>query len=87
VKLQLRVITPENIALEEECDMVIARCMTGDMGFLPRHEATSAILGEGDVRLLNNGEDERRSHIPGGIIQIKDDVVTILTSGALSTQA
>jgi F-type H+-transporting ATPase subunit epsilon len=82
MKLQLRVITPESIALDEPCDMVIVRCVTGDMGFLPRHEACSAILGGGDLRVLN-GKEERRTRVNGGIVQIKNDEVTILTTEAL----
>jgi F-type H+-transporting ATPase subunit epsilon len=83
LKLQLRVITPESIALEEECGMVIVRCVSGDMGFLPRHEACSAVLGDGDLRIID-GRQERRMRLSGGIVQIKDDVVTILTNKALA---
>jgi F-type H+-transporting ATPase subunit epsilon len=82
MKFQLRVITPESIALDEQCDMVIVRCVTGDMGFLARHEAASAILGDGSLRIINDKE-ERKMRVPGGIVQFKDDVLTILTSGAL----
>jgi F-type H+-transporting ATPase subunit epsilon len=86
VKLHLRVITPASIALDEQCDMVIVRCVTGDMGFLPRHEACSAILGDGDLRILN-GKDERRMRVSGGIVQIKNNEVTILTTEELGEPA
>ncbi|MCL1807884.1 MAG: ATP synthase F1 subunit epsilon [Oscillospiraceae bacterium] len=81
-KLRLRIITPESVKLDEECDMVIARCTTGDMGFLPRHEACSAILDLGVMRIVSNGKNERHLAVFGGIIQVKDDEVTVLTNGA-----
>jgi F-type H+-transporting ATPase subunit epsilon len=82
----LRVITPESIAIDEPCDMVIVRCVTGDMGFLPRHEACSAILGDGDLRIID-GKEERRKHVSGGIVQIKNDEVTLLTNKPLTESA
>jgi F-type H+-transporting ATPase subunit epsilon len=81
-KLQLRVITPESVKLEEPCNMVIMRCITGDMGILPRHEACSAILDYGKLRILSDGESERVMAVFGGIVQVKDDEVTILTNDA-----
>ena len=82
MKLKLRVITPEGETFKEQCDMVIVRCITGDMGFLPRHEAYSAVLGGGDLRIIND-KNERRMRVSGGIVQIKNDVVTILTGEPL----
>jgi F0F1-type ATP synthase epsilon subunit len=39
-------------------------------------------LGDGDMRIID-GKNERRMHVTGGIVQIKDDEVTILTNEAL----
>jgi F-type H+-transporting ATPase subunit epsilon len=81
MKLQLRVITPENIKLDQECDMVIVRCTTGDMGILPKHEACSAILDIGTLRVFTDDEEQHMA-VYGGILQVKDDVVSVLTNGA-----
>jgi len=80
-KLRLRVITPESVKYDESADMVIMRCTTGDMGILPRHEACSAILDFGVLRILNEGT-ERRMAVLGGIAQVRDSTVTILANGA-----
>jgi F-type H+-transporting ATPase subunit epsilon len=80
-KLQLRIITRENIRVDEPCDMVIMRCTTGDMGVLPRHAACSAALDYGVLRFFNNG-NEFRIAVMGGIVQIKDDIVSVLTGEA-----
>ena len=80
-KLHLRIATPENVKFDESADMVIMRCITGDMGVMPHHEATSAILDYGVLRILNDGE-ERRMAVFGGIAQVKDNVVTIVANDA-----
>jgi len=80
-KVRLRVITPEKIKVDEETDMVIVRCTTGDWGILPGHESHWAALGIGVLRMLNGGE-ERKLAVFGGIAEVQNDVVTILTSNA-----
>jgi len=80
-KLRLRVATPDNVKFDKDADMVIMRCITGDMGILPKHEACSAILDYGVLRIMNDGE-ERRMAVFGGIAQVQDNVVTILANEA-----
>ena len=80
-KLRLRVTTHKNIKYDQEADMVIMRCITGDWGILPRHESCSAILDYGVLRILNGGE-ERRMAVFGGLAQVRDNVVTVLANDA-----
>jgi len=80
-KLRLKVATPEKVKYDRDADMVIMRCITGDMGILPRHEACSAILDYGVLRILD-GEEERRMAVFGGIAQVLDNKVTILANDA-----
>ena len=80
-RLRLRVATPEKVKYDREADMVIMRCITGDMGILPYHEACSAILDYGVLRIIN-GEDERRMAVFGGIAQVLDNNVTVLANDA-----
>jgi len=80
-KLHLRITTPEEVKYDDEAEMVIMRCITGDMGILAHHEATSAILDFGVLRVFNDGE-ERRMAVFGGIAQVIDNVVTILANDA-----
>jgi F-type H+-transporting ATPase subunit epsilon len=79
--LQLRIITREGVRLDEPCDMVIMRCNTGDMGILPKHTPCSAVLDYGVLRFMNEG-NERRIAVMGGVVQIKDDIVSVLTNEA-----
>jgi len=80
-KLNLRIATPDNVKYDEEAEMVIMRCITGDMGILADHEPTSAILDYGILRIFND-EEERRMAVFGGIVQVGDNKVTILANDA-----
>ena len=80
-KLHLRIATPEDVKYDDEAEMVIMRCITGDMGILANHEPTSAILDFGVLRVINDGE-ERRMAVFGGVAQVMDNVVTILANDA-----
>jgi F-type H+-transporting ATPase subunit epsilon len=51
------------------------------MGILPKHEACSAILDYGVLRIFDDGE-ERRMAVFGGIAQVRDNVLTILANDA-----
>jgi len=80
-KLHLRITTPESVKYDEEAEMVIMRCITGDMGIMADHEATSAILDYGVLRIMDNDE-ERRMAVFGGIAQVGENKVTILANDA-----
>jgi len=80
-KLHLRIATPDTVKYDEEAEMIIMRCISGDMGILANHEPTSAILDYGVLRILN-GNVERRMAVFGGIAQIGDNKVTILANDA-----
>ena len=80
-KLNLRITTPEDVKYDDEAEMVIMRCITGDMGILANHEATSAILDYGVLRIINDDE-ERRMAVFGGIAQVGENKVTILANDA-----
>jgi len=90
-KIQLRILTAESVKLDEPVDMVIMRCITddmgkrsavGDLGVLPGHMPLSAVLGISPLRVLNEG-NERVLAVFGGLVNVRNDVVTIMTEKAL----
>jgi len=80
-KIRLHIITPEQSKIDEDVDMVIMRCTTGDMGIMPGHETRSAVLDYGVMRILND-DNERWIAVYGGLAVIKDNVLTVLTHDA-----
>ena len=90
-KLQLRILTSESVKFDEPVEMVIMRCITdemgirsavGDLGILPGHMPLSAVLGISPFRIVDEGE-ERVIAVFGGLVNVRDDVVTVLTEKAL----
>jgi len=86
-KLEIFIITPDATESDKykfhgHADMVILRCLTGDMGILPGREACSAILGEGALRILGE-EGERKIAILGGVFSFEKDVLRLITLKAL----
>ena len=81
-KFNLRVITPHKVVFDEQVDMVIMRCTTGDMGIMYGHEPRSVVLAYGVFRIFSGDADERWLAVYGGLAEIKDNVLTVLTGGA-----
>ena len=82
-KLTLRIITPNKSEFNEPVDMVIMRCTTGDIGIMHGHEPRSVALDYGILRMFGGGSEpdaERQLAVYGGLAQIKDNVLTVLTS-------
>ena len=90
-KLQLRILTAEGAKLDEPVDMIIMRCLLdemgnhsamGEIGILPNHMPLSGVLGINPLRIFNEG-DERRIALFGGVVTVRDNVVTLMTERAL----
>jgi len=80
-KLCLKIITPAQVKVEEFVDMVIMRCIDGDMGILPGHDALSTALDLGILRIINDG-NERKIAVYGGLAAVRDNILIILTHDA-----
>ncbi|MCL2488511.1 MAG: ATP synthase F1 subunit epsilon [Oscillospiraceae bacterium] len=80
-KFRLQIITPFQIKVDQQVDMVVMRCTTGDMGICPGHEDRSAVLTYGAFRILDGGT-ERRIAVYGGLAAVRDGDLTVLTHDA-----
>ena len=80
-KLKLKIITPQKILLEEEVDSVYSVTTSGEVGILPDHVAYMTPLAVGVTRYE---KDKRKEFICtiGGVLQVKDNIVTILSNMA-----
>jgi len=71
-KLQLKIVTPEKLILEELVDSVTIPTTEGEITILPDHIPIVASLASGDIVAQNDGE-----HIPmavvGGFIETKKE--------------
>ncbi len=79
--LKLKVITPQKVLVEEKVDEVYSTAIDGEFGVMPGHIPYMAPLAIGVSKYIKDGESVYISTI-GGLFQIKDDEVIILTDSA-----
>ncbi|QDV37045.1 ATP synthase F1 subunit epsilon [Tautonia plasticadhaerens] len=75
------IVTPEATILDEHAEFVALPLYDGELGVLPGRAPVIGRLGYGELR-IRTGEIARRFFVDGGFAQIRDDVVTVLTSRA-----
>ena len=81
-KLKLKVITPAKVLFEEDgIDAVYSSAVDGDFGVMPGHIPYMAPLAIGVSKFVK-GDEARYISTMGGIFQVKDNEVLILTDEA-----
>ena len=79
--IRLDVITPSRSAFSDDVNMVIARALDGDVGILPGHVPLVAALDIWSLRILTS-EGEHKMAISGGIMNVSDGKIVIMTATA-----
>lgn len=84
-RLQCVVVTPERTLIDEAADFVALPLFDGELGVLPGRLPLIGRLGFGELR--TRVEDRTsRYFIDGGFVQVRDDVITVLTPRAVPAQ-
>ena len=80
-KFHLRVLSPLRVVFDKPVDMVIARTTDGDMGVLYDHEACSALLDDGALRIIENlgGQEQDILMVLGGFITVRDNEAVVMS--------
>jgi len=79
--LQLRIVTPLRLVLDEQVTEVTAPGTAGEFGALPRHCTFLSSLEIGPIHF----KDERGTHavaVRGGFAEVNNDVMTVLADAA-----
>jgi F-type H+-transporting ATPase subunit epsilon len=75
------VVTPEKAVLDEHAEMVVLPMIDGELGVLAGRAPIIGRLGAGELR-LKSGTTVKRFFIEAGFVQVRSNVVTVLTSVA-----
>jgi F-type H+-transporting ATPase subunit epsilon len=81
------VVTPEQQLFDETITQAIVPAHDGKVGILTDRAPLLVKLGAGELRLDLNGGQSRRFTIRGGLAQMKDNHLTILTNEAAAPEA
>ncbi|HMF19064.1 MAG TPA: ATP synthase F1 subunit epsilon [Gemmataceae bacterium] len=76
------VVTPERAVLDQAVDFVAVTMYDGELGVLPGRAPLIGKLGFGELRTTAAGKTSR-FFIDGGFVQVRSDVVTVLTPHAI----
>ena len=80
--LKCVVVTPEKAVLDEPADFVVVPMFDGELGIAHDRLPLIGRLGYGELR-LTKGNETKHFYIDGGFVQVRANVVTVLTSKAI----
>jgi F-type H+-transporting ATPase subunit epsilon len=75
------VVTPEKQVLDETAELVILPMFDGEFGVLPGRAPVIGRLGAGELR-IKHGTTVKRFFVEAGFVQVRSNVVTVLTADA-----
>jgi F-type H+-transporting ATPase subunit epsilon len=81
VPLDVELLTPNRILLQEQVDELNLPGELGYLGILPGHTAFLSTLGQG-VLMYRKGEERNYSTVFWGYVEVNDDKATILAEVA-----
>lgn len=79
--LHIRVITPENIVLDQEADEIVIPTTTGEIAVLPNHIPLVTEVASGVMLIKLHGKEEPLA-IDGGFVHVTDKTINILADFA-----
>ena len=77
----LKVITPNNIVLDQDVEQIIARSVDGEIGILPEHIPLITPLTSAPFQYFQSGE-RKVAAVLGGMMEVGKDGVTIISDHA-----
>ncbi|MGY9105931.1 MAG: F0F1 ATP synthase subunit epsilon [Alphaproteobacteria bacterium] len=82
-KLQFDLVSPEQLLLSEDVDMVTLPGSEGDFGVLPGHAPVLSTLKSGVVEVKGVEDALSRLFVRGGFAEVNGDKVTVLAQEAI----
>ena len=76
--LRVTVVTPEGAAYEGPAASVVVPSHDGEVAFLKQHAPFVGAVGIGELRVTPPEGEVQRFYLEGGVVQVLDDVVTVL---------
>lgn len=80
----LKIITPENVILEQDVKGVFVKAIDGELGILQGHTPLLTALDIGVAHYTNPDDSTDYMSIIGGTLKVENDEVLVLTENAES---
>lgn len=79
--MKLKVLTPDQLILDQEVTSVTLPGTEGEMTILPKHTAMVATLKKGAVRYKEGNREVSGNKIERGFVEVLKDTVLVMTAG------
>jgi F-type H+-transporting ATPase subunit epsilon len=83
--LRCVVVTPEQAVFDEPADFVSIPMYDGELGVMPGRSPLIGRLGAGELRVRQSATTHR-FFVDGGFVQVRSNVVTLLTDKAMPAE-
>lgn len=82
--MTVQVVTPDGIKYDHHANLISVRTIDGEMGILPNHVNLMAPLAVHEMKIRRIDDDKHVDWVAinGGIMEVKDNVVTIVADSA-----
>ena len=81
--VEFELVSPEQLLLSEEVEMVVIPGTDGDFGVLPRHTPLISTLRPGVIRVFEKGAVKESIFVTGGFAEVTPERCTVLADLAL----
>ncbi len=79
--MRVTVIAPERSVFDGEAEAVVAPAFDGLVGILPKHAPFMTLLGEGSLKITQDGA-AKSFRVRGGFLQVVRDSVRVVAEHA-----
>ncbi|GAA3017336.1 F0F1 ATP synthase subunit epsilon [Tetragenococcus solitarius] len=82
--LTVNVVTPNGLVYDHHAVIVVAKTNNGELGILANHAPIIAPLDIDEIRIKRTDSDEHVDWVAinGGVIEVRDNIVTIIADSA-----
>lgn len=77
--MEVQIISPDKMLFNGEATLVVVPCTDGQIGILNNHAPLVSSLVKGVVKVKNEDKEEFYD-IPGGVVEVLSNKVTVLAS-------
>ena len=80
---KLEIVNPEKSFISKDVTEVVAPAVEGEMGILKDHISIISFLKPGIIKIFSKGSEEK-FYVEDGILEFKNNILSILTSSIFS---
>lgn len=81
--MHLDIVSAEEEIFSGNVKNIIASAIMGEVGIYPKHTPMITPLKPGEVKIINEENEEKLFFISGGVIEVQPDIVTVLADTAI----